>query len=71
MQRAFIKETTLVHYNPRRQLWIELDASKQRGFSIMVYHITGDPTSIDKVNRQSMEPILFLSKLLTNAKRRY
>jgi len=42
LQELFSKPTFLVHFNPRRQLYVDLDASKRYGFSAMVYYIEGD-----------------------------
>jgi hypothetical protein len=37
----------------------------------MVYHVLGNPQSIDDIKRNKIQPILFLSKLLSVAERNY
>jgi hypothetical protein len=43
LQKALTAETILVHANPDRALFCDLDASKARGIGAVVYHIKGDP----------------------------
>lgn len=51
---------------------MDLDASKERGFGVVVYHIKGDPDpAVNGIKRQDIQPILFLSKLLTTAESHY
>ena len=69
VQKSFTKPGFLVHFCHIRPLFADLDASKQ-SFGAMVYHVKGDNT--DGIPRKSLvEPILFLSKLLTSAESRY
>jgi len=75
IQKTFDKPNFLHHQNPNRRLYIDLDASKQFGFGVMVYHMQDDENGpLDhtiKGNRSKVQPILFLSKLLTDAETRY
>ena len=74
VQDAFKQPSFLVHYNPRRPLYYDLDASKDWGFAAIVYHIKGDPdpsTDVTKVARSRIEPIMFLSRNLNSAERNY
>jgi hypothetical protein len=75
VQKAFDDPNFLHHQNPNRRLYIDLDASKRHGFGVMVYHMQDDHDGpLDhtaKGNRQKVQPILFLSKLLTDAETRY
>jgi hypothetical protein len=43
IQQCIAKNTKLIHHDPRRPLYIEVDASKQWGFGVFVYHVMGDP----------------------------
>lgn len=63
---------TLVHYSSERVLWIDLDASKKFGFGVIVFH-TAEDYKIDTAwpPRTSIQPIMFLSCLLTDAERNY
>ncbi|PNS18780.1 hypothetical protein CAC42_5319 [Sphaceloma murrayae] len=70
VQKAFDAESMLVHFDRSRPLYIHLDASKQRGFGVMVAHLKGDEVTDDPV-RTRTEPVLFLSKVLSTAERRY
>lgn len=71
VQSAFAQPTTLAHHTPNRQLYIDLDASKKRGFSVVAYHIRGDPTGTEQTKRSKIEPVLFLGRMLTGAESRY
>ena len=67
IQSEFQRHTFLTHFDPKRQLYIDIDACKKRGFEAMAYHLKNGnrakPTAID--------PILFLSKCLSPAQTRY
>ena len=73
LQKSFSSPIFLVYYNPKRILYINLDTSKRIGFAAIIYHIKGDPQIIDlsKVPRTSVQPIMFLSKLLNTAESKY
>jgi hypothetical protein len=43
LKAAFADPTFLTHYDTTRRLHVDLDASKQRGFAAMVYHVEGNP----------------------------
>ena len=67
----FTKPTFLYYFDPRRQLYINVNASKRFGFSIMIYYVKRDPGLAKCIKRGNIEPILFLSKLLTLAEKNY
>lgn len=67
IQEEFKRHTFLTHFNPERQLYIDIDASKERGFGAMVYHLKNR----DRARPIAIEPILFLSKCLSLAESRY
>ena len=71
LQNAFKSPRFLHHHDPNRRLYIDLDASKRKGFGAMLYHVRGDPTGEAKeIKRQDVQPIMFLSRLLNQAETR-
>ncbi len=72
LQLALSQPTTLVHHNPDKPLWIDLDASKEFGFGAVAFHTTEDVLHEAKWPSSTfIQPILFLSRLLTAAERNY
>ena len=73
LQRLFSSPIFLVYYDPKRILYINLDTSKRIGFTAIIYYIKGDLQIVDlsKVPRISVQPIMFLSKLLNTAESKY
>ena len=72
LQQALSQPSILVHFDPKRTLWIDLDASKEFGFGAMVFHVKDDAKNFDKwPSRSDAEPIMFLSRLLTSAEKNY
>ena len=67
IQKEFQRHTFLTHFDPKRQLYIDIDASKERGFGAMVYHLK----SGDRARPTAIDPILFLSKCVSAAESRY
>ena len=70
LQDIFSSPIFLVHHDPERSLFVDLDASKRWGFAAMVYHVAGDPKD-GTFARTAVQPILFLSKLLNGAEMNY
>ena len=72
LQDALSQPSILVHFDPSRTLWIDLDASKEFGFGAVVFHVKRD-AKFDKgwPSRMDVEPIMFLSRLLAQAERNY
>ncbi|SLM36754.1 reverse partial [Lasallia pustulata] len=70
LQKSFNEPTFLTFFDRQRQLYIDINGSKQWGFGIMVYHVKGDPGGND-FPRKSIQPVMFLSKLLNDAERNY
>ncbi|MGI4816790.1 MAG: reverse transcriptase domain-containing protein, partial [Janthinobacterium lividum] len=73
LQKALSKPTYLVHYSPKRQLYIDVDSSIEFGIGAMVYHVRDGVKLEDGQwpGRTSVEPILFLSRLLNPAEKKY
>ena len=70
LQDIFSKPSFLIHFAPGRWLLIDVDASKQRGFGAMVFHVRGDPGDAD-FKKSDIQPIMFLSKKLSAAEMKY
>lgn len=73
IQDALSQPATLVHYDPEKILWIDLDASKEFGFGAIVFHTAANETLPEGrwPSTTSVQPVLFLSRLLTPAKKNY
>ena len=71
LQNAFVSSISLVHFDSNRRLYVDLDVSKRWNFVVMIYHIIEN--SNDKIiySRFAMQSILFLNKLLNDAKQNY
>lgn len=65
--------TILVHHNPSKVFWIDLDTLKEFSFEAVAFHTATD--DILPKNKWStnalMQPILFLSRLFTMAEKNY
>ena len=70
LQEAFSKAKLLVHHDPTRTTYVDVDASKRRGFGVVIYHLKpgADPNN---PKASEIEPIMFLSRMLTSAEERY
>ncbi len=70
LQKLFSSPTILIHHDRKRILYVALDASKEFGFGVHVYHST-EPLGPDPPKQKSQQSILFLSRLLTDTETRY
>ena len=70
LQKMFASPTLLHHFDPRQQLYVDLDASKEFGFGAYVYHSDEVAEGTSPLQKQR-RPVLFLSRLLTDAETRY
>lgn len=73
IQEAFSRSSFLVHFDYTRPLYADIDASKKWGFGAMIYHDKSDAVypSSECPKKSDVQPILFLSRLLTDPERRY
>ena len=72
LQKAMSQPSMLVHFDPAKTLWIDLDASKEFGFGAVVFHSKDfDEKDPKWPTRSTMQPILFLSRLLAPAEQNY
>ena len=70
LQKFFINVDFFVHFDRDRELYIDVDAFKQRDFKIMIYHLKSN-VDFEKLRCIDIEFILFLSRLLNFAEIRY
>ncbi|TAQ86585.1 hypothetical protein B7494_g5085 [Chlorociboria aeruginascens] len=65
IQKILASETNLVHYDPNRQLFADIDASKD-GIGIMVYHVKrNSPLSLSYLNPNAVSKASALSESQT------
>ena len=71
IQKVLSQPSTLVHHNPDKVLWIDLDASKEFGFKAIFFHTISNK-AIPKgrwPSATNIQPVFFFSRLLTPAER--
>lgn len=71
LQEILSKFSYLIYYDPERQLYMDIDVSKKREFGAILYYIRGDPPPDNPIASTVIQPILYLSRLLTDAETRY
>ena len=77
LQGLFSRPTMLSHFDPKRQLYIDLNMFKEFSFGAHIYHCRTDQPSeastisTEKIKQKEMESIMFLSCLLTDAETHY
>ena len=73
LQDALSQPCILVHFDSGRVLWIDLDASKAFGFGAVIFHVKAGYTVPEGKwpARTAIEPIMFLSKMLSTAETHY
>ena len=73
IQEALSQPSTLVHHDPEKVLWINLNASKEFGFGAIVFHTASNEALPEGrcLSTTSVQPIFFLSRLLISAERNY
>ena len=73
IQDALSQPSTLIHHNPEKVLWIDLNASKEFGFGAIVFHMAANKTFLERrwPFTISVQPVLFLSRLFTPTERNY
>lgn len=70
IQEDLSRSSYLVHWSPSRTVFVKLDAARERGFGAMVFHCRGNWDG-QHIPIESIEPVMFLSKVLTKAEKRY
>ena len=69
LQQAFAKTSFLIHFDHTRTLFINMDASKEFGIGAVIFHSSEESSDFPK--KENIQPILFLSRLLRPAEKRY
>ncbi|KAI1004209.1 hypothetical protein K3495_g4003 [Podosphaera aphanis] len=74
IQTVLSKPKYLTHFDPNRQLYIDIDASRN-GIGAILYHLENNlgRKECDQVKDSQMKirPIVFLSRLLSKAEQNY
>ena len=68
IQKFFFKSTFLVYHDKTRQLFVDVNASHERDFDVIVFHVKNNKKNFIKNN---IESILFLNKILTSIEIKY
>lgn len=71
IRSELFKSVFLVHFNSIRQLYIDLDFSKERNIETMIYHVHNDKFLRIILSDKTFSFIVFLNRLLSFAKIRY
>ena len=71
LQAMFLKSSFLIHINFARQLYINLNVNKKFDFNTIIYYIKDNWKDINYLSQSTIESILFLNKLINDAKSRY
>ena len=73
LQKTFNKSNFFIHFNSDRLFFIDMNASKQKKFEDMTFHVLFDSsgeTNID-IKRIEIQFIMFLSKQLSQPEKKY
>ena len=72
VQYTLIETRILIHFDNKRTLFIDVDLNKIDKIDAIIYYLDNDKSKLKKyLNRKNIRLILFLSRLLKNAKTRY
>ena len=70
LQVVFFNSIFLIYFDSNRSFFVNLNVSKRWSFAIMIYHVVEDSKN-DSFSRIVVQSILFLNKLLNDAKKNY
>lgn len=73
LQDSFNRPSQLAYFNSTRTLYINVDASKERRFSVVIYYIKSnlDVAAGTRIKRTDIKLLLFISKILLLAEINY
>ena len=69
-QKSFSRVTFLINFFNESSLYIDIDASKKRGFGVMVYHLKSTCLNPEKPKYSDIEPIFF-NRMLNETEIKY
>jgi len=70
LQQQLIKKSILHYHNPKRQIYINVNGFKKYGFGIHIYYVRDNPVT-HFFQSADIQTILYLSKILNNAEKKY
>ena len=73
LKNTILQAVMLVYYLLDRVLWIDLDAFKEFGFGIIMFHTNDDAAALSGkwLPQTSIQLIMFFSRLSTDAEQNY
>ena len=72
IQLTLFRSIFLIHFDTKRQLYIDLNFSKEKNIEAMMYHVRDDKLSSTEYSaKRCVQWILFFSRLLTSIEIRY
>ena len=72
IQKALFKSIFLIHFNAKRQLYVDLNFSKEEKIDAMMYHVFDDRIFFSKYSfKRNVQFVLFFNRLLTSVEIRY
>ena len=71
IQKSLFISTYLIHFDNKRQLYIDLDFSKEMSIDEVIYHVTDNEDSLNYFFKKSIQSIMFLNRLLNSIEIKY
>lgn len=75
LQMIFSRSSFFIHYDAARFFYVDVNDSKKREFGVMIFHVkkrkVEESTLIIPSSRTEMKSIMFMSKILSDAKKKY
>ena len=72
IQKTFFKSIFLINFNAKRQLYVDLNFSKEKKIDAIMYHVFDDRIFFSKyLFKRNVQSVLFFNRLLTSIETRY
>ena len=71
IQKSLFTSTYLIHFDNKRQLYIDLDFNKEMNIDEIIYHVTDNENFLNYFFRKSIQSIMFLSRFLSSIEIKY
>ena len=71
IQKSLFTSIYLIHFDNKRQLYIDFDSNKEMSIDEVIYHVTDNEDSSNYFFRKSIQSIMFLSRLLSSIEIKY